>query len=115
MSDEEMPTPSTGMVLYRTEDGRTRIECRFEDNTLWLTQVQMAELFQPSVPNINTHLKAVYTEAEVPEEGTIKSRLIVQSETFRRVRREVLHYALPARKLPKRAGPGGKKPKGGGE
>jgi hypothetical protein len=84
------------LVLYRTEDGQTRVQCRFAEGTIWLTQIQIAELFQTSVPNINLHLKAIYAEGELTESGTIKSYLIVRSEGARRVSRDVLHYSLPA-------------------
>lgn len=70
MSDE--PLPQSEIILYQTEDGRTRVQCRFEDETLWLTQVQIAELFQTSVPNINLHLKAIYAEGELATGATIK-------------------------------------------
>ena len=90
------PVPQSEMILYQTEDGRTRIQCRFESDTLWLTQVQLAELFQTSVPNINLHLKAIYAEGELTEAATIKSYLIVRPEGPRQVSREVLHYSLPA-------------------
>jgi hypothetical protein len=83
-------------LLYQTEDGRTRIQCRFEDETLWLTQAQMAELFQTSVPNINLHLKAIFAEGELVPEATIKSHLIVRAEGARQVSRPVLHYNLAA-------------------
>ncbi len=76
MSDE--PVPQSSLILYQTEDGRTRIQCRLEDETLWLTQAQMAELFQTSVPNINLHLKAIYAEGELVAEATIKSHLMVR-------------------------------------
>jgi hypothetical protein len=56
MSEE--PLSQSEIILYQTEDGRTRVQCRFENETLWLTQIQMAELFQTTVPNINLHLKA---------------------------------------------------------
>ena len=94
MSDE--PLPQSGIIPYQTEEGRTRIQCRFENETLWLTQVQIAELFQTSVPNINLHLKAIYAENELAEGATIKSYLIVRSEGGRQVSRPVLHYNLPA-------------------
>lgn len=93
MSKESQPQSS--MILYQTEDGRTRIQCRFDAETLWLTQVQIAELFQTTVPNINQHLKAIYAEGELVEEATIKSYLIVRSEGGREVSREMLHYSLP--------------------
>jgi hypothetical protein len=89
-------SPKSELILYQTEDGHTRLQCRFEDDTLWLTQAQMAELFQTSVPNINIHLKAIYEEGELTAEGTIKSHLIVRPEGARQVSRPVLHYSLPA-------------------
>jgi hypothetical protein len=95
MEDTELPRQAS-LILYQTEDGRTRVECRFQDETLWLTQIQLAELFQTSVPNINLHLKAIYEERELPEEATIKSYLIVRQEGRRQVSRQVLHYSLPA-------------------
>jgi hypothetical protein len=94
MADESGPQSS--IVLYQTEDGRTRIECRFENETIWLTQALIAALFQTSVPNVNIHLKSVYEEGELDEGATVKSYLIVRSEGERQVSREVLHYSLPA-------------------
>ena len=88
------PQPNSDLILYQTEDGRTRIQCRFDAETLWLTQVQIAELFQTSVPNINLHLKAIYSEAEQTEAATIKSYLIVRTEGARQVSREVAYYSL---------------------
>lgn len=93
MNDD--PLPQSEIILYQTEDGRTRIQCRFENETLWLTQVQIAELFQTSVPNINLHLKAIYAEGELAAEATIKSHLMVRLEGTRQVSRPVLHYSLP--------------------
>lgn len=90
------PSPGSDLILYRTEDGRTRIQCRFEDGSLWLTQAQMAELFQTSVPNINLHLKAVFDEGELAARATVKSNLIVRQEGSRQVSRPVLHYNLAA-------------------
>lgn len=86
----------SSLILYQTEDGRTRIQCRFEEETLWLTQVQLAELFETSVPNINLHLKAIYAEGELAEAATIKSYLMVRTEGTRQVTRPVLHYSLEA-------------------
>ena len=87
---------ASALILYQSEDGRTRIQCRFEDETIWLTQIQLAELFQTSVPNVNIHLKAIYAEEELSETATIKSHLIVQTEGSRNVSRTVRHYSLPA-------------------
>ena len=62
MSDE--PLPQSEIILYQTEDGRTRIQCRFENETLWLTQALIAELFQVTVPTVNEHLKGIFAEGE---------------------------------------------------
>lgn len=86
---------STGeFILYQTEDSRTRIECRFEDNTLWLSQALMADLFQTTVPNINLHIKNILSEGELTEAATIKDYLIVRPEGTRQVRRPVKYYSL---------------------
>jgi len=63
-SGGEEPEARRAFLLYTAEDGRTRIDCRFDGQTIWLTQAQIAELFQTSVTNINLHLKAVYAEGE---------------------------------------------------
>ena len=90
------PSSPPNLILYQTEDGRTHIQCRLENETLWLTQTQIAELFQTSVPNINLHLKAIYAEGELALEATIKSHLMVRLEGAREVSRAVLHYNLAA-------------------
>jgi len=68
VSDETPPQSS--LILYQTEDGRTRIECRFEDETVWLTQAQMAGLFQTTPQKVTLHLKSICAEAELPEAAT---------------------------------------------
>ncbi len=88
--------PQSGIILYQTEDGRTRVECRFEDETIWLTQALIAELFQVSVPTVNEHLKTIYDEGELPRESTIRKFRIVRTEGTRQVAREIEHYNLPA-------------------
>jgi hypothetical protein len=91
------PTPATGeIILYRTEDGDTRIECRFAEGTIWLTQALIAELFQTTVPNVNLHLKNIYEQAELSAQATIKDFLIVRQEGERKVSRTVFHYNLHA-------------------
>lgn len=82
------------LILYQTEDGKSRLEVRFEGKTVWLTQLQMAELFQTSVPNINMHLRNIFAEGELLPETTIKDSLIVQQEGSRRVSRAVSFYNL---------------------
>jgi hypothetical protein len=84
------------IVFFQTEDGRSRIEVRLEDNTVWLTQRLMAELFQTTVANVNTHLKNLYDEGELRPEATIKDYLIVQTEGSREVKRPMQFYNLDA-------------------
>jgi hypothetical protein len=96
MSDPDNPSPQSSLILYQTEDGSVRVQCRFENESIWLSQVQMAELFQTSVPNVNLHLKAIYDEGELAEGPTIQSYLIVRNEGKRQVSRQVLHYNLDA-------------------
>lgn len=72
------------IVLYRTEDGRTRIECRFADENISLTQALMAKLFQTTVPDINLHSTNSLDEEEVSPEATIKNYFIVRFEQGRR-------------------------------
>ncbi len=84
------------LLLYQTDDGRDRIEVRLEDETVWLSQAAIAELFETTVPNVNIHLKNVFSEGELVEEATIKDYLIVQPEGVREVKRTVKHYSLEA-------------------
>ncbi len=82
------------ILLYQTEDGRTRIECRFENETLWLSQAMMADLFQVTIPTINEHLKGIYAEGELEPDPTIRKFRIVRLEGARQVTREIEHYNL---------------------
>lgn len=93
----ELQAPQLGeFLLYETDDGRIRVECRFAEDTLWLTQALMAELFQTSPQNITLHLKALYAEGEVDLEATCKDYLQVRFEGGRQVRRNVKYYNLDA-------------------
>lgn len=95
MSDSDSPPPGTELILYRTERG-TRIDVRLDGGTVWLTQAQMAELFQTTPQNITLHLKSIYGEGELSEETTCKSYLQVRREGSRDVRRQLRHYNLEA-------------------
>jgi hypothetical protein len=83
-------------LLYQTEDGRTRIEVRLQDETVWMNQAAMAELYQTTPQNITIHLKAIYKEVELEESATCKEYLQVQPEGSRRVSRTRKFYSLPA-------------------
>jgi hypothetical protein len=93
MADE---APQSSIVLYQTEDGRTRIQCRFEDETIWLPQAQLAELFQVTVPTVNEHLKGIFADGELDAGATIRKFRIVRLEGSRQVEREIEHYRLEA-------------------
>jgi len=94
MSDE--PLPQSEIILYQTEDGRTRVQCRFENETLWLTQALIAELFQVTVPTVNEHLKSVFAEGELTAAATIRKFRIVRLEG------RAGHRALQSRRHPRR-------------
>lgn len=87
-------TNQSEMVIYQSDDGRIRLETRLQNETLWMTQSQMAELFQTSVANINIHIKNILDEGELLEAATIKDFLIVRLEGQREVQRNIAHYNL---------------------
>ena len=94
MPDQDPPQSS--ILHYQTEDGRTRIQCRFESETIWLTQALIAELFQKDVRTINEHLVNVFDEGELTREATIRKFRMVRREGTRDVARDIEHYSLPA-------------------
>lgn len=82
------------IILYQSDELPERIEVKIEDETVWLSQKQMASLFAKNIMTINEHLKNVYEEGELEEDSTIRKSLIVQKEGQRNVRREVMFYNL---------------------
>ncbi|MCC6922894.1 MAG: virulence RhuM family protein [Nitrosomonas sp.] len=82
------------IVFYQSEDGTVRLETRLENETLWLTQQQMAQLFQTSKQNISHHIRSIYEEGELVPEATVKNYLTVQREGNRDVQRQLEHYNL---------------------
>lgn len=90
-------TPPLGQfILFETAEGQTQVECRFETETLWLTQNLIAELYQKSVPTISEHLSNIYSEGELEQNATIRNFRIVRKEGSREVARDVTHYNLEA-------------------
>ena len=97
MVDEKnlVPEDNQGdIVIYQTEDGGTKIDVRFEGETVWLTQQQMAELFGSSRTNIVEHIQHIYEEGELDEESTCRKFRQVREEGGRQVSREIPHYNL---------------------
>ena len=82
------------IIIYQTQDGQTKIDVRIENETVWLTQNQMAELFQTTKQNISLHIKNIFEEGELTEDSTVKDYLTVQNEGSRKVSRNVTHYNL---------------------
>lgn len=84
------------LILYTSDDGTTRLQLRVDDKTFWLTQRQIAELFQKDVRTINEHVQNIFSEGELPADATIRKFRIVQAEGSRMVERLVDHYSLEA-------------------
>ena len=82
------------IVIYQTEDGQTQIDVRLENDTVWLTQAQMADLFERTPQNITMHIRNAYNEGELEKESTCKEYLQVQTEGKRRVKRIQKYYDL---------------------
>ncbi len=82
------------ILIYRTPKGNTKIDVQLQNETLWLNQKQIAELFQTTVPNVNMHIKNILAEGELEKNSTIQDFLIVQKEGKRNVKRKVEHYNL---------------------
>jgi hypothetical protein len=86
--------PQSRIILYQTPDGKTKVDVRFEGETVWLSQIQMAKLFETTKQNISLHINNVYKEAELLRESTVKDYLIVQIEGGVTKKRSVEHYNL---------------------
>lgn len=82
------------LILYRSEDGRAEIQLRVEGETAWLTQAEMAELFDTTPQAITQHIRAIYEEGELSAEATCKDSLQVRQEGQRQVRRRLKAYNL---------------------
>lgn len=82
------------IIIYQTQDGQTKIDVRLENETVWLTQNQMAELFQTTKQNVSLHIKNIFEEGELSENSTVKDYLTVQQEGNRKVSRNISYYNL---------------------
>ena len=84
----------SGLILYTSEDGQTRMNLRVEGQTIWLTQLEIAELFQTTKNNVSIHTKNIFEEGELAPEATVKESLTVQTEGDRQVERLITFYNL---------------------
>src|SRR6056297_2536398 len=97
MPDKKHIRNSTAeFLIFSAQSGGDGLEVRYEDETIWLTQKLMAQLFEVTVPNISQHLTAIYESGEITSEATVKKFLTVQTEGSREVSRQLDHYNLDA-------------------
>lgn len=89
-------SPAGEFIMFASGDGKVRVECRFESDTIWLSQATMAELYDKDVRTINEHLINIFSEGELAQNSTIRKFRIVRQEGKRQVSREIDHYNLEA-------------------
>ena len=77
------------IIIYQTADGETRLDVRMENDSVWLTQAQMVELFNSTKQNVSLHINNIFKEGELEREATVKEYLIVRQEGNRSVRRKI--------------------------
>ena len=94
MNNQNNINQKSHMIIYTTEDGLTKIETTFDEDTVWLSIDQMAELFQRDKSTISRHIKNIYSEGELVREGTVAFFATVQMEGDRQVARDICFYNL---------------------
>ena len=82
------------IIIYNTEDGMAKINLQYEDGTVWLSQLEIAELFQTTKQNVSKHVKAIYLDGELEERATVNYKLTVQQEGNRKISRKLAYYNL---------------------
>ena len=85
---------SNDIIIYKTEDGESKISLKLEKGTVWLSQLEIAELFETTKQNVSKHIKAIFEDGELLEKATVNYQLTVQNEGTRKVRRKVAYYNL---------------------
>ena len=94
MCKEKYPVPQSNLLIYQTEDGHTKVNVRLEEETVWLNQKTIADLYQKDIRTINEHIKNIYNEGELSPQATIRKFRIVQKEGIREVSRDIDFYNL---------------------
>ena len=89
-----MDNTNGDIIIYQTDDGLTKIDVKLEDETVWLSQQQMADLYSTTKQNISLHIKNIFDEDELAMDSTVKEFLTVQQEGNRKVERKVKYYNL---------------------
>ena len=95
-TDISTPAPGGEVIVYESREGEARVDVRLDQETVWLTQRQMAEVFHTSTDNVSLHLKNIYATGELGEAATTEDFSVVRSEGQRKVRRGIRHYNLDA-------------------
>lgn len=96
MSADSVDSNTSQFIIYQSENGQTRLDVRFVDESVWLTQALMAELFSTTPENVLMHLKNIFSEGELDQNATTKDFLVVRQEGTRQVKRSLKHYNLDA-------------------
>ncbi len=86
---DNLPEKRSDILIYQSEDGKTRIDVRLEDDTAWLTQAGMAELYQNPPQNITLHIKNIFEDGELSEDATCMEYLQVRKEGSRHLQRKM--------------------------
>ena len=94
MTQEKELQKTSQILIYQSEGGKTKIEVKLQDETVWLTQQHMADLFQTSKQNVSHHIRSIFEEGELAPEATVKKYLTVRQEGRREVKRSLDHYNL---------------------
>lgn len=94
MTQSECVAMENEILLYTDETGKMNVNIRFAEEDVWVTQVQLAEIYATTRQNIGQHIENIYKDNELPREATIKKFFIVQTEGNRQVKREIDHYNL---------------------
>lgn len=94
MTQSECVAMENEILLYTDETGKMNVNVRFAEEDVWVTQVQLAEIYATTRQNIEQHIENIYKDNELPREATIKKFFIVQTEGNRQVKREIDHYNL---------------------
>ena len=94
MTQSECVAMENEILLYTDETGKMNVNVRFAEEDVWVTQVQLAEIYATTRQNIGQHIEYIYKDNELPREATIKKFFIVQTEGNRQVKREIDHYNL---------------------
>ena len=87
-------TENNNIVIYQSEDGKVHLDVVYNEETMWLTQQQLCELYQTSKSNVSEHIKHIFEDGELVREATVRKFRTVQIEGIRKVEREVNHYNL---------------------